>query len=103
LPWPRVANTDSKEFATIGRSYNEVPVAPAERYSVRLAEAIIPEILHCLRQGKIRRHEEWEMPSWEWLSSNLARLFLPQKFYQCFHSDRLRPQDEPNWLNYFFA
>jgi hypothetical protein len=85
LSWPRVANTDSKELATIGLCFNEVPVAPAASYPPCLAEKMIPEILQCLRQGKIRRHESWEMPSWAWFQANLARMFLPQKFYQCFH------------------
>ncbi|MDZ7292668.1 MAG: hypothetical protein ONB44_17710 [candidate division KSB1 bacterium] len=85
LPWPKVANTDSKELLSIGRCYNEIPVAPAERYTVGLAEAMIPEILQCLRQGQIRRHEEWQMPSWKWFTSNLSHLFLPQKYYKCFY------------------
>lgn len=85
LPWPRVANSDSKELDTIGLCYNEVPVTPAERYTMRAAEQMIPEILHCIRKGQIHRQEQWQMPSWEWLSANLAHIFLPQRYYSCFH------------------
>ncbi len=85
LPWPRVANTDSKELATIGLCYNEIPLPSAERYSARLAEQLIPEVLHCIRKGQIRRHEQWQMPSWTWFTTNLAHIFLPQLYYRCFH------------------
>jgi predicted metal-dependent phosphoesterase TrpH len=85
LPWPRVANTDSKDMATIGLCHNDVPVTPAERYSTRLAEQMIPEILHCIRKGQIRRCEQWQMPSWDWFSSNLAHIFLPHRYYSCLH------------------
>jgi predicted metal-dependent phosphoesterase TrpH len=85
LPWPKVANTDSKDLATIGCCYNEIPITPAAHYSAGVAEEMIPEILHCIRQGQIRRHENWQMPSWEWFGSNVSNLFLPQKHYNCFH------------------
>jgi len=85
LPWPGVANTDSKELATIGRCYNEVPVKPAARYSAEVAANLIPQILHCLRQGEIRRHEEWQMPSWTWFGHHVSHLLLPQKYYRCFY------------------
>jgi predicted metal-dependent phosphoesterase TrpH len=85
LPWPRVANSDSKELDTIGLCYNEVPVAPAERYTARLAEQMIPEILHCIRKGQIRRQEKWQMPSRAWFTANLTYIFLPQRYYRCFH------------------
>lgn len=85
LPWPRVANTDSKDLATIGLCYNQLPVPKAERYTPRVAAEMIPEILHCLRKGQIWRHEQWQMPSWKWFTANLAHIFLPQRFYHCFH------------------
>ncbi len=83
--WPKVANSDAKELATIGLCYNEVPVARAERYTLLLAEQMVPEILHCIREGKIRRQEQWQMPSWSWFTMNLAHIFLPQRYYRCFH------------------
>jgi hypothetical protein len=85
LPWPRVANTDSKDMASIGLCYNQVPVPTAKRYTANAAEQMIPEILHCIRKGQIRRHEQWQMPSWAWFSSNLAHIFLPHRYYKCSH------------------
>jgi len=85
LPWPKVANTDSKDLATIGLCYNNVPIAPAANYPARAADEIIPKILRCIRQGQIRRHEDWQMPSWDWFKSNVSNLFLPQKHYNCFY------------------
>ncbi|MDZ7360958.1 MAG: hypothetical protein ONB46_09560 [candidate division KSB1 bacterium] len=85
LPWPRVANTDSKELATIGLCYNEIPVPPAERYTLRAAEQMLPEILHCVRQGQIRRHEAWQRPSWKWFGDNVSHFLFPQNYYRCFY------------------
>lgn len=83
-PWPKVANTDSKELATIGRSYNLIPVEPALHYTKEIAQQIIPEILQSLRRGQIRRHEEWQLPNSEWLQSNVFKMFVPQNRYTCF-------------------
>lgn len=84
LRWPKVANTDSKELATIGRCYNIVPVEPARRYTENVAKQIIPNILQCLRRGEIRRHEKSQLPNAEWLQSNVFKLFVPQNRYTCF-------------------
>ncbi len=84
LPWPKVANTDSKELATIGRCYNHLPVEPAPRYTKNVADQTIPEILQCLRRGQIRRHEEWQLPNGEWLQSNVFKMLAPRNRYTCF-------------------
>jgi predicted metal-dependent phosphoesterase TrpH/DNA-directed RNA polymerase subunit RPC12/RpoP len=83
--YPKVANTDSKILATIGLCYNEVPVPAASRYSTQVAAELIPEILHCLRKGQIRRHQEWQMPNWNWFRDNVSHLLRPQKYYRCFY------------------
>jgi len=84
LTLPGVANTDSKELPTIGLCYNELPVQPASRYDLGLANKMIPEILHCIRQGRIRRHETRQAPNWKWLRANLSNLIFPQRHYRCF-------------------
>lgn len=85
LPWPQVANTDSKELMTIGLCYNEIPLPPAPQYTTSVASELIPQILHCIRQGQIRRHQEWQMPSWNWFRQNVSHFLLPQKYYHCFY------------------
>jgi hypothetical protein len=85
LPWPKMANTDSKDLATIGLCYNEVPIPPAACYTLRRANEIIPEILRCIRSRQIRRHENWQMPSWNWFKSNASHFLFPQNYYKCFH------------------
>jgi len=84
LSWPKVANTDSKELATIGLCHNIVPVEPVRCYTPGVAAKMIPAILHCLRRGQIRRHEERQLPNGAWLRSNVFKLFVPQNRYTCF-------------------
>jgi hypothetical protein len=83
LPWPQVANSDSKALHTIGLCYNEVPVQPAAPYTAATAVEIVPQILHCIRQGQFKRHETWQAPNWNWLQSNLSNLIFPQRHYKC--------------------
>jgi len=84
LPWPKVANTDSKELVTIGLCYNEVPVEAAPLYTAKAAEEMIPEILRCIRQGQIRRREERQRPNWNWFGANVSHFLFPQNYYRCF-------------------
>jgi predicted metal-dependent phosphoesterase TrpH len=84
-PWPKVANTDSKALDMIGLCYTEVPVEPAPLYTAKAAEEMIPKILRCIRQGQIRRHEEWQRPSWNWFGDNVSHFLFPQNYYRCFY------------------
>ncbi|MDZ7344925.1 MAG: hypothetical protein ONA90_10485 [candidate division KSB1 bacterium] len=84
---PEVSNTDSKELATIGLCYNEIPLeigAHDGRYTEAVYRQIVPQIFRCIKQGQIKRCPKWQMPSWRWLASNVSRFSQPHRRYQCF-------------------